>query len=87
MIKFGLWKDVLLNPKQTFKKEKKNANYGVAAKYVFIAGLIGGVITGLVSISTLLYDAIATPVVALIGLFLGSGIYHLFAQLLGGKGD
>ncbi|UCG94956.1 MAG: YIP1 family protein [archaeon] len=47
MIDFNLWKEVLLNPKETFKKQEKNADLGKATVHLVIAGLIAGFIGGL----------------------------------------
>lgn len=83
-----LWKEALLNPKQTFKKEKKKADLGSAVKQVFIAGLIAGIITALVEFSSeSLITLVSSPIAAILGLLLGSGFYYLFARLFGGKGS
>jgi hypothetical protein len=82
---FKTWKDALLKPKQTFKKEKKNANLGNAVKQVFIAGIIAGIVSAFAEISNSVAILVSTPFVAVIGLLLGSGIYYVFARLLGGK--
>ena len=83
-----LWKDVLLNPRQTFKKEKKKANLGSAVKQVLIAGIIAGIISGLAEFSSeSLTTLVSTPIAAIIGLIFGSGFYYLFARLFGGKGN
>lgn len=44
---FNLWKEALIHPKETFKKEKANASLLKAIRNVGIAGLISGLFLGL----------------------------------------
>ncbi|MFH0929192.1 MAG: YIP1 family protein [Candidatus Aenigmatarchaeota archaeon] len=89
MIDFKLWKDALLKPKQTFKKQKPKADLGVAMKNVAIAGLITGIIMGLVELNLLsfAFNIVFYPIVMVVSLLLNSLLYHVFARLLGGKGN
>jgi hypothetical protein len=84
-----LWKNVLLSPKKTFKKEKKKSNLGLGAKYILIAGAITGIIVGIVSLNPiiLLTSIILYPLINLLSWLIGSGINFVFARILGGKGD
>jgi hypothetical protein len=47
-LNFNVWMEALKNPIQTFKKEKKNADLTEGAKNIALAGLITGLISGLV---------------------------------------
>ena len=84
-----LWKNALLDPKKTFKKEKKKSNLGLGANYIFKAGIIAGIISGIASLNLVsaIISIIAYPILSLVGWLLSSGINYVFAKLLGGKGD
>lgn len=53
MIDFNLWKEVLTNPIETFKKEEKNADLGQGVIHIAIAGVIAGFIGGLATFTGL----------------------------------
>ncbi len=97
---FQKWYDALTKPKKTFRKERKNVSLKEAAKHIGLAGLIAGVIEAIIFIflnfssKGLVFSAtvsisliILLPILAIISLFIGSGIIYLFAKLFGGKGD
>ncbi|MCD6477929.1 MAG: YIP1 family protein [Candidatus Aenigmarchaeota archaeon] len=46
-INYNLWKDVLVKPAETFKKQEKKADLGEGVKHIGIAGIITGFIVGL----------------------------------------
>lgn len=83
------WKNALLNPKKTFKKEKKKSNLGLGANYIAKAGIIAGIIAGIASLNltNFIFSIILYPILNVVGWLLGSAIYYMFAKLLGGKGD
>jgi hypothetical protein len=85
----NLWKNVLMNPKKTFKKEKKKSNLGLGAYYIVIAGIIGGIISAIVSLNwvSALFFIFFYPLLSFVGWLINSGIYYVFARLLGGKGN
>jgi hypothetical protein len=84
-----LWKNTLLNPKKTFKKEKKKSNLGLGANYIVKAGIVAGIITGIASLNltSAIISIIAYPLISLVSWLFGSGVNYVFAKLLGGKGD
>ena len=86
---FEIWKNALLNPKKTFKKEKRKADLTLGAKYILIASVIGGVISAILSfnVASALFFIILYPLLSLVGWLINSGIYYVFARLLGGKGN
>ncbi|MFH1473939.1 MAG: YIP1 family protein [Candidatus Aenigmatarchaeota archaeon] len=88
MIDFRLWKDALLKPEKTFSKEKSKASLTKAMKNIFVAGIIAGVITTIraFNLTELLSNIILSPIASILGLLLISGLYYIFAKLLGGKG-
>ncbi len=53
MIDFNLWKEVLTNPIETFKKEEKKADLGQGVIHLAIAGVISGFIGGLATFTGL----------------------------------
>ena len=85
---FELWKNALLKPKQTFKKEKKK-DLSKAVKGIVIAGVIAGAIAGLASFDVTLFliNVIAYPIAVTLSFLISSGIYYLFSKLFGGKGN
>jgi len=50
---FNLWKDALVKPAETFKKEEKKADFGKGIKHIGIAGIIAGVILGIAAMAGL----------------------------------
>jgi hypothetical protein len=86
---FDLWKNALLKPKQTFKKEKSKKDLGKSTKSVLAAGIIAGIIAGLASLDAALFliNIVAYPIAATLSFLISSGIYYLFARLFGGKGS
>ena len=46
-IDVNLWKEVLTNPAETFKKEEKNVNLTEGIKQLIVAGVIAGVFYGI----------------------------------------
>lgn len=46
-IDVNLWKEVLTNPAETFKKEEKNVNLTEGVKQLIVAGVIAGVFYGI----------------------------------------
>lgn len=44
---YEIWKNVLINPAGTFKAQAKKADYAEAVKHVGIAGIIQGILTGI----------------------------------------
>ena len=95
-----VWKQVLMKPAETFKREKKNADLGEGAKHILIAGVIVGVLSVIQNamlgtrISAMLggtsgtvYTLVATPVMTLVGWLIGAGVLLLVAKMLGGKGS
>lgn len=53
IIDFNLWREVLTNPVETFKKHEKKADLGKAAMQLLIAGLIAGFFTGIGAVAGL----------------------------------
>ena len=96
------WVNTITKPKETFAAEKGNASMGKAAVNYIIAGVISGVIAFLATLIGLSQTGSATttaigaglgalgiivsPIVTLIGAFIGVGIIWIFAKILGGKG-
>jgi len=91
---FSLWKNAVMNPKETFVKEKANASVGIGILYYFIAFLISGLLGMLglfINIGTAITVTGAGVVIgaAIVGSILtiiGQGILFIIAKLLGGKG-
>lgn len=98
---FKLWKQVLLNPIQVFKKERKKASLNEGAKNIVISGLITGFIVGLaaflglssfgsgqlVGVALFIGAWALTPIWMLIAWLIVSGVLYIVALLLGGKGS
>lgn len=93
---FQKWYDALTKPKETFKKEKKNASLSEAAKNIGLAGLIAGIIQAIVTLalSTSLFSVVFAaasivlmPIVSIIAMLIGSGVLYLLAKVFGGKGN
>lgn len=93
---FLKWRDALTKPKETFKKEKKNASLSEALKNIGLAGLIAGVIQAIavLALSASLFSVvfaaasiILMPIVSIVAMFIGSGVLYLLAKVFGGKGD
>lgn len=94
---FEKWRDALTKPKETFRKERKNASLKEAAKHIGLAGLIAGAISAAITLLTLssaafsiiyaLFLLILTPISSILSLIIGSSILYLLAKLFGGKGD
>jgi len=94
------WKAVFQNPKKTFSKQLKKANFKTGATYMLIAGLIAGVIQyvfillglsvyGLPSTqatTTGLRVIIGLPVSYFLGWVIWGGIVYMFSRLFKGKG-
>ncbi len=93
---FEKWCDALTKPKETFRKEKKNASLSEAAKNIGLAGLIVGIIQAIVvlAVSASLFSVIFAassiilmPIFSIVAMLIGSGVLYLLAKLFGGKGD
>ena len=103
MIDFNLWKEVLTNPIETFKREEEKADLRQGMIHLAIAGVIAGFIrelatfAGLVSIGGIsgsgvgtfdfLRVLIGTPISVVIGWLIFSGIIYIIAMIFGAKGD
>ncbi|MBN2203212.1 MAG: YIP1 family protein [Candidatus Aenigmarchaeota archaeon] len=96
MFDLRLWKEVLTKPKETFKKERKNASLGNAAKNFFVASIISALMV-LVSSYTnpemsvlpefWEYMIVLLIPISVLASFAMSGIYYVIARLLDGKGN
>jgi len=90
---FQKWYNALTKPKETFKKEKKNASLKEAIKNIGLGGLIGGV-AAFISLTLTtsspffaLSYIISVPIASIISLIISSAVFYLFAKLFGGKGN
>jgi len=100
--KFKTWVSAYFRPAAVFAVESSNASLGGAAKNLAVAGVIAGVVVGVATILSamlsinpgglitgaiaLVVMAVLYPVLLVLGGFLCSGVYFVFAKLLGGKG-
>jgi len=99
---FEDWKAVLMQPKETFAKQKSNASimgglknylisgaiYGVIAMLVFlIFGAMGGAAGAAVGGGVGMIAALAYIVMIPLGALIGGAILYVIAKLLGGTGD
>ncbi len=94
---FQKWYGALIKPKETFKKEKKNADYSEAVKHIGIAGLIFGIIS-FIFVNLGLYGSVNLNIInaglsitaillySLLIFFINSGILYIFAKIFGGRG-
>lgn len=86
---------VVLNPVGFFRGMQKSGNFVNPLVFTVICAVIGGVLTGIISfLSGLVFGDVGsafggllggiflTPILAVIGLFIGAGILHLLAMLL-----
>jgi hypothetical protein len=85
----NIWKDALLNPRESFRSEKNSANLGDAMKFIAIAGLISGAISGILNMNLLMFALylIGVPIASVLQVLVISGLHYIFALMLGGKGD
>ena len=83
------WKEALLSPNKALKSQKGKADLAKALKNVLVSGLIAGILQGIASYDAVIFllTVIAYPILTVIGLLITSGVYYVFARLLGGKGS
>ncbi len=107
---YEIWTKVLTKPRETFRIQARKADYAAAVKHIGVAGIIQGVLTGLLltlglsaagslvgaqygmfgaslGLLSIIGLAIFVPIMAIIGLFIGSGIFYIVARVLGGNGS
>ncbi len=89
LLPIELWKSAVMSPKETFAKEKANASIMGGAKQLAVGGAIAGFVTGLFTFNpiSMVVMSILFAIIMPIALLIGTGIYWIFAKLLGGKGS
>jgi hypothetical protein len=98
---FNIWLRAITQPRlatyQALLEEEPNPTFGKAAGWMALAGLIAGIISGLLLLiaggqplelvlTNLICGLIAVPILAVIGFAIGSAILLAIAKLLGGEG-
>lgn len=88
---------VLLNPVAFFRNVPRQNGFAAPLVYALICSVIAGVLGGIVNlllalalgeqgiagaVGVLFFTIILTPILTVIGLFIGAGIYHLLVLLL-----
>ncbi len=80
---FQKWFDALTKPKETFRKEKKNASLFEAIKNIGLGGLIGGGIAAFISLTLTavspffaLSYIISVPIASIISLIISSAVFY-----------
>ncbi|MFO7872698.1 MAG: Yip1 family protein [Candidatus Undinarchaeales archaeon] len=84
--RFMLWLEAVKNPKETFSKEHRKADFKNGSINILLGGLIAGLIGGIYT-NSIITGAIGGAIGSFIGWLIAGGIYYIFAKLFGGKGD
>lgn len=100
---FKTWVHAYFHPYEMVENEKGNANFGNVATNAAIIGVIAGLLTALLILITSFFKpsaegivgaiiagaimVIIYPIIMVIGTFISSAIYFVFAKLMGGKGS
>lgn len=97
---FDMSKQVVFEPKTFFDETETHEGYGYAIKFAVTSGVIFSVLSMLVSLvqsvavgtvapkelMMLALGPVLSPIFAVIGLMLGTAVFHALIYLLGGRG-
>jgi len=96
------WKEVIQSPSDFYRRMSTTGGYADPLTFAAISFAISGILTALLNLGKssifgmhgrgfsflmLIGSAIATPILGIIGLFIGAAIFYIIYKILGGTGS